>query len=617
MEVVKVRPERCKLCYACIRVCPAYAIKANDKTAQIIPERCIGCGSCLSVCPYYAIKDLDAKREVKNLIKSGAKVAAICGPSISGEFHDITDYTNFVGMIKALGFTYVCEVSFGADLIAMKYRELFENFKGKYFITSNCPAVVNYVELYHPLLIENMAPLVSPMVASAMVVHKKYGTDVKVVFIGPCTAAKGEAMRYEGDKRVDIVLTYRELRQMFAEVGITENNVEFSDFDPPFGGKGNLFPISRGMFQSVGINEDLLSGQLIAADGKANVLKALKEFEQFNLLKQHLDLFYCDGNCIMGPGTSPGGQKFLRRSLVIAYTKKRLATWSKEQWDQDIEEFIKLDFSRTFQNRDMRLSEPSEEQITEILLQMGKDSYDKQSACGACGYNSCRDLAVAVANGLATIDMCHTYMVQSKNKYERRLRAANEKLDNTLKSLNEAEQQTRREREAFEEARKITSGLLNKLPTGVVIVDENLKIVQSNQSFINLLGQDAADIAEIVPGLIGADLKALLPQHVYNFFNYVIENNVAVQNKDIHLGEGLLNISIFPITPGKIVGAIIRDMYVPEVRKEEVINRVNEVIDKNLKLIQEIAFLLGEGASETERMLNSIIESYKDTKKQE
>ncbi len=615
MQVVKINPERCKLCYACVRVCPAYAIKTNEKSAEIIPERCIGCGSCLSVCPYYAIKDLDAKKEVTALIKSGAKVAAICGPSISGEFHDITDYTNFVGMIKALGFTYVCEVSFGADLIALKYRELLENFKGKYFITANCPAVVNYVERYHPRLIDNMAPFVSPMVATAQVVHRKYGEDVKVVFIGPCTAAKGEAKRYEGEKRVDSVLTYRELRQMFSEAGITENNVEFADFDPPIGGKGSLFPISRGMFQSVGINEDLLSGQLISADGKVNVLKALKEFEQFNLLKQHLDLFYCDGNCIMGPGTSPGGQKFLRRSLVIAYTKKRLATWNKEQWDKDIEEFLQLDFSRAYENRDMRLQEPTEEQISEVLLQMGKSNIDKQAACGACGYNSCRDLAIAVANGLATKDMCHTYMVQSRNKYERRLRAANEKLDNTLKSLNEAEMHVRKEREAFQEASQITSGLLNKLPTGVIIVDDNLKIVQSNQSFINLLGQDAADIAEIVPGLIGADLKALLPQNVCTYFSYVLENNVAVQNKDIHLGQGLYNISVFPITPGKIVGAIIRDMYVPEVRKEEVINRINEVISKNLKLVQEIAFLLGEGTAETERMLNSIIQSYQDTKK--
>jgi iron only hydrogenase large subunit-like protein len=614
MQVIKIKPERCKLCYACIRVCPSNAIQIKDNAAEIIPDRCIGCGSCLSVCPYYAIKDLDSKKEVSALIRSGEKVAAICAPSISGEFNDITNYTNFVGMIKALGFKHVCEVSFGADLVALKYRELFENFKGKYFITANCPAMVSYVERYHPTLIDNMAPLISPMVATAQVVREKYGQDVKVVYIGPCTAAKGEGHRYEGSKRVDIVLTFKELRDMFADAGITENNVEFSEFDPPIGGKGSLFPISRGMFQSVGINEDLMSGQLICADGKTNVMRALKEFENFSQLKQHLDLFYCDGNCIMGPGTSRGGQKFVRRSLVIAYTKKRLLDWNKEQWEKDIQTYLKLDYSRLYQNRDMRLPQPTDDQISEVMLQLGRDGSDKQTSCGACGYDSCRDLAVAVCNGLARIDLCHTYVVQSKNKYKRRLKAANEKLDNTQKALIDSEQMTRREQESFQEASKITTGLLNKLPTGVVIVDEKVKIIQSNQSFINLLGPDALEIAEIVPGLIGADLKTMVAPYIYNYFSYVLETNVSIQNKDIHLGDSLLNISVFPIKTNKIVGAIIRDMYVPEVRKEEVVSRINEVIDKNLKLIQEIAFLLGEGASDTEQMLNSIIESYKDRK---
>jgi sensor histidine kinase regulating citrate/malate metabolism len=157
-------------------------------------------------------------------------------------------------------------------------------------------------------------------------------------------------------------------------------------------------------------------------------------------------------------------------------------------------------------------------------------------------------------------------------------------------------------------------GLLNKLPTGVVVVDEKIKILLSNQSFINLLGSDAVEVAEVIPGLVGADLKTLVAPHIYNYFSFVLETNESVENKDIHLGESFLNLSIFPIKPNKIVGAIIRDMHAPEVHKEEVINRINEVIDKNLKLIQQIAFLLGEGASETEHMLNSIIESYKDIK---
>ncbi len=614
MQVIKINPDKCKLCFACVRVCPANAIKTKEDSCEIVPERCIGCGSCLRICPYDAIRDLDAKKEVRALIRSGENVVAICDPSISGEFDDITDYTNFVGMIKALGFKYVCEVSFGADLVALKYRELFENFKGKYFITANCPAIVGYIEKYHSSLIDNMAPLVSPMIATAQVVREKYGQDIKVVYIGPCTAAKGEAHHLSDNKRVDIVLTFKELREMFAEAGITENNVEFSDFDPPIGGKGSLFPISRGMFQSVDINEDLLSGQLICTDGKTNVLRALQEFEHFSQLKQHLDLFYCDGNCIMGPGTSRGGKKFVRRSLVITYVKKRLSRYNKEQWEKDLKKYLNLDFTRTYQNRDMRLPEPTEEEIKKVMVQLGRDNSENKSGCGTCGYESCRDLAAAVGNGLARVDMCPTYVIQSNIRYKKRLRSANEKLSNAQKALVESKKSTKQEQEAFQEASKINLGLLNKLPTGVVVVDEKIKILLSNQSFINLLGSDAVEVAEVIPGLVGADLKTLVAPHIYNYFSFVLETNESVENKDIHLGESFLNLSIFPIKPNKIVGAIIRDMHAPEVHKEEVINRINEVIDKNLKLIQQIAFLLGEGASETEHMLNSIIESYKDIK---
>lgn len=613
MQVVKIDPKKCRLCYACVRVCPANSIKINETACEIVPERCIGCGSCLRACPYDAISDFNSKQLVKELIRKGEKVVAICAPSISGEFDDITDYTNFVGMIKALGFTYVCEVSFGADLVAMKYRELFENFKGKYFITANCPAMVSYIERYHPNLIVNIAPLISPMIASAQVVREKYGQDIKVVYIGPCTAAKSEQHLFSDNRRVDIVLTFKELRDMFAEVGITENNVDFAEFDPPIGGKGSLFPISRGMFQSVGINEDLLSGQLICTDGKSNVLRALLEFENFIQLKQHLDLFYCDGHCIMGPGTSLNGQKFVRRSLVIAYTKKRMLTWNKEQWDREIEKYLKLDYTRKFENRDMRLPKPSDEELAHIMTELGCVEHDKQSGCAACGYHNCRDFAAAVTHQFARFDMCHTYVVKHNKSYQRQLTITTHKLEETQKALRHSEQAVKREKEALQEASKITTGLLDKLPSGVVVFDEEIKIIQANQIFINLLGEEAQEIAEIVPGLVGADLKTMVATSIYNYFKYVLDTGNYIQNKDVLIGESLLNLSVFPIKPNKIVVAIIRNLYIPEVRKEEVVNRINEVIDKNLKLVQQIAFLLGEGASDTEQMLNSIIESYKES----
>ena len=161
---------------------------------------------------------------------------------------------------------------------------------------------------------------------------------------------------------------------------------------------------------------------------------------------------------------------------------------------------------------------------------------------------------------------------------------------------------------------EMTESMLQKLRAGVIIMDKNLRIIQSNESFINLLGDEAREINEVIPGLAGADVKTLLPYNIYNLFSYVLTHDENILNRDVHYEDKLLNVSIFPIKKNKNVGAIIRDLYAPEVRRDEVINRVTDVIDKNLEMVQQIGFLLGEGAAETERMLNSIIESFKSGK---
>ncbi|MFN8209744.1 MAG: hypothetical protein U0T33_02085, partial [Bacteroidales bacterium] len=158
------------------------------------------------------------------------------------------------------------------------------------------------------------------------------------------------------------------------------------------------------------------------------------------------------------------------------------------------------------------------------------------------------------------------------------------------------------------------NNMLEKLPTGVVIVDSNLKILHSNISFINIVGEDARAISDVIPGLAGADLKTLLPFNIYNMFSFVLKEDQPVVSKDVHIEDRMLNISVFPIKKNKMCGAILRDLYSPEVQGEEVISRVTDVIDKNLEMVQKIGFLLGEGASETEQMLNSIVESYRSRK---
>jgi transcriptional regulator with PAS, ATPase and Fis domain len=246
---------------------------------------------------------------------------------------------------------------------------------------------------------------------------------------------------------------------------------------------------------------------------------------------------------------------------------------------------------------------------------IGKENSDASTGCMACGYSSCRDFAIAVSKGLAKTEMCLSYTLRNRHEYIKALRTTNEKLAQTQKALKESEQKARKEKQAAKEASETTNAMLQKLPSAVVIIDKNLKIIQSNKTFIDYLGDEAHSINEVIPGLVGADLKTLVPHNIYNLFSHVLNNQQNIVNRDIHLENKLLNLSIFTIRKGKIVGAVFRDMYSPEIRKEQVIKRVTEVIDKNLEMVQKIGYLLGEGASETEQMLNSIIEFYKSDNK--
>jgi len=611
--LVFIEEDKCKVCYACVRICPVKAIelRPSGDIPYIHPDKCIGCGSCLEVCNPGAIKYYDSKPAVNELIKSEYQVVALVDPSISAEFDDITDYRKFVRMLLEMGFDYVHDVAFGVDLVAKEYNELISNFLGKYYILANCPPIVSLVEKYYPHLIDNLAPIVNPMIANAKVVREIYGNEIKVVFIGPCIGAKEEVDRFEGNNKVDEVLTFAELREMFDQNGIKESNIEFSDFNEPRGYKGYLYPISTGIVQASGLNMDLLSGTVVTADGKDRILAAISQFEQgIEYIQKHFSMFYCEG-CMMGPGMKPDGKKYNRQTLVRAYTSKRLKEFNMARWNTDLKQFQHLNLKRDFKADDQRLPDPPEEKVEEVLKIIEKSNNTENLGCKACGYDSCRDFAIAVANGVTRPDMCIMHSLKSKQEYIHSLKHTNDKLAKTQQALQNSEKRALSEKQIAQEALETTQTMLHKLPIAVVIVDENLKIIGSNDSFVTILGEDAAEINEIIPGLLGADLKTLLPVQFYKLFAYVISSNDDVIGRDVHLNDKLLNVTIFSIKKNKIVGAVIRDMHMPEVRKEEVINRVTEVIEQNLDLVQQIAFLLGEGAAKTEKMLNSIIESYK------
>jgi iron only hydrogenase large subunit-like protein len=614
--VLYINDDKCRNSYSCVRVCPVNAIevKPQKKHPVILAERCIGCGLCFVSCAPRAVEYRDSMAEVKEILSSGRKTAALIAPSIASEFDDITDYRKFVGMIRTLGFDYVHENSFGVDLIAHEYASLFEKARGKYYITSNCPAIVKLIEKFNPDLVPNLAPVVSPMIATAMVVRELYGSSLATVYIGPCIDTKDEANLYGSGKLIESVLTFIELRKLFEEFNIQERLVTNSEFDPPHGHWGALYPLPAGIIQAAGIKRDMVTSRVITASGKEDILEAINDFDKYiDTIHHHFNLFFCQG-CLLGPGMEHHSERFRRRALVRRYAQKRVDLLDKKQWEKDLAKWSALDFSRTFSPNDQRIPDPPEEVIAEVMKVIGKENPEEKIDCGACGYKSCREFAVTVAKGLAVPEMCHTFNLRNKQEYIESLRQTNKKLSETRKALKESEEIARKEKEIAQSASDMMNNMLEKLPSGVVIVDNNLKILHSNLSFINIAGEDAKGVAEVIPGLAGADLKTLLPFNIYNMFSFVLKEDEPVVSKDVHLEDRMLNVSIFPIKKNRMCGAIIRDMYSPEVQSEEVTLRVSEVIDKNLEMVQKIGFLLGEGAAETEQMLNSIIESYRKRK---
>jgi NAD-dependent dihydropyrimidine dehydrogenase PreA subunit/PAS domain-containing protein len=612
-QIIWVEPDACILCYACVRECPAMAIevRTNVDHVTILPDRCIACGSCYTICPTRAVRIESDLEKVKDMLKSGRICCAIIDPSISAEFPDITDYRNFVGMIRALGFSGVYDLSFAVDLSARAHADLFADFKGKYRISSKCPAVVAYIEKHQPQLTENLVPVHSPASIMSSIIREKESKEVFIVLINPCLASRLELGNSEDLHRIDAQITFPELRDWFSSQQISETSVEFSDFTPPDGRKGALFPLSSGLMQAADQTEELLMSNFLSTDGRQDMLDSIDEFATSYDVRKHLDLFYCEG-CIMGPGMSAGGHKFRRRTLVTDYASKRYGSFVDDDWQKNLEQFNISDITRQFRTDNQQLVLPDETEINDILKLIGATGdHDTNRGCLACGYKSCRDFATAVALGLAKAEMCHLYGTKNKQEYIKSLRSSNEQLAKAQKALQESEKLALEEKKLAQEYSETLTAVLQKIPSGVVIVNDNLRIIQANREFITILGDEIKSIDEVIPGLKGADLRTLFPPQMLNLFTFVLQNNQDVMHKDVSMNNRLFNLSVFPIKKGAILGAVLRDLSLPEVQKEEVIKKVTEVIDKNLEMVQQIGFLLGEGASDTERMLNSIIKYYR------
>ncbi len=501
--------DRCKVCYTCVRECPAKAIRIVNGQAEIIATRCIACGNCVKVCNRDAKMFSFAIDRVNKLIKSEDKVAAIIAPSVAGEFIDISDYQTLVGMIRMLGFDHVNEVAFGAELVADKYKELLRKDQKQTFISTSCPAIVSYVEKHHPQIVKSLAPIVSPMIATARVLHDIHGNDLKIVFIGPCIAKKNEAALGQFKEMVHEVISFTELRRMFDEKNITPEHPDIvpSEFDQPIAGKGSVFPISGGMLQTVDLEEDFLNGEIVVAEGRQDIIEVLKEFEEGYLEAKLFDLLCCNG-CMNGPGMSSRQKFFLKRKNISNFAKRQFDRLDQAEWEKNKKKYSNIKLDRYFIADDQRYpSNFSEEEINKVKEKLGIKGQDDELNCTACGYDTCHEHAVAILKGIAETEMCLPYTIDKLHKYITDLDVSNKKLASTQDALKQSEK--------LASMGQLAAGIAHEVnnPLGVVIMYAHLLLDEIEPDSphyrdLKLIVDQADRCKKIVGGLLNFARKS-------------------------------------------------------------------------------------------------------------
>jgi iron only hydrogenase large subunit-like protein/nitrogen-specific signal transduction histidine kinase len=535
-ELVYTVKDRCRVCYTCVRECPVKAIKIINGQAEVILSRCIGCGNCTKVCSQQAKQYIDTTKNIFQYFESKQTVVAMVAPSFPAEFSEIDDYRLFIGMLRKLGFRYVVEVGFGADVVAREYEKVMDDEDAEKTISSDCPAIAYYVRHYHPELTDSLAPIVSPMVAMHRIVNKKYGEDLKTVFIGPCIAKKAES------KEVDQVITFSELRAMFEKTGITANQIEPSDFDAPKAGRASIFPITRGKLNAMKKSDHICDENIIVASGRIHFKEAIKEFAEDLNKSQHLELLCCEG-CIMGPGMTSKGKIFSKTASIRNYVRLKLQNLDREEWKKEFDTFKDLDYSQQFVPSDRRIETPAIDIITGVLEKMGKIQAEDHLNCGACGYDTCFEHAVAIVEGLAEIEMCLPYTIEKLHNSVKDLNLSNEKLASAQMSLKQSEK--------LANMGQLSAGIAHELnnPLGIItmysgILKDEAPVDSPIHKDLELIVEQADRCKKIVGGLLNFARKnqvKLVETNIITFTHHSIDSIIVPENIKIDFHSDMTN----------------------------------------------------------------------------
>ena len=551
-----LKKSNCKNCYKCIRHCPVKAIRFSGNQAHIINNECILCGQCFVVCPQNAKQIVDETEKVKVFIQSGDPVIVSLAPSFIANYDSI-GINSIRKALKKMGFFDVEETAIGATIVKNEYERMLEEEDRDVIISSCCHSVNLLIQKHFPTCLEYLADVMSPMQAHCMDIKKRY-PDAKTVFIGPCVAKKDEADHYSGI--VDAVLTFEELTEWMNEEKIELEN----EIDSNENSRARFFPTTGGILKTMNENSKYT---YVAIDGVENCMSVLRDIEKGKIHNCFIEMSACTGSCVGGPVI----EKYHHDSSIKDYLEVAAYAGSK---DFEVVQPAAAELRKFLNYIEPEIPMPSETEIMNALRQMGKFRPSDELNCGSCGYNTCRDKAIAICQGKAEISMCLPFL---KDKAE-----------------------------------SFSDTIVKNTPNGLIVLNENLEVQQINEaarkimnirSSSDILGDQVIRILDptVFMNVLtsGNDVRA---QRVYlaEYKRYV--EQTVVYDKDTHLLVGIMR--------------DITDEEYERERKENISRKTVEVadkvVDKQMRIVQEIASLLGETAAETKIALSKLKESITD-----
>lgn len=560
MSLITVDRVNCKDCYKCVRFCPVKAIRVVGGHAEVVEERCLGDGSCLAICPQHAKQARRDVEVVRGLLAGSRPVMATLAPSAAGVFGTLLPH--LLGALHELGFARLEETARTAQAVA-RASAAFACAQGAPTISTACPAVVSLVRKYYPQHAGLLAPIASPMAAHARLLREEYGAEIAIVFIGPCIAKKGEAT----DEGIEAALTFDELIDWLDAEGIAWAQAAPASFDNPPAGIARLFPLPNGMLKSAELPAEQLTPEVLTVSGLAEVIALLHELPALPDVRL-IEALACAGGCLLGPGAAQGPPLWQRRAHLL----------NAMQWEDETPRAAcavprrdaPASLGSSYSACPLNLPEPTEEEMAAILRRTGKHNSEDEHNCGACGYDTCRAKAVAVFQGMAEGEMCIPYM---------RTRA--ESFSNVVFRLT---------------------------PNGIIVVDNTLRVLDANPAFERMFECQLAEI-------IGRSVANLFDAKGYA---RVQRSEQPYVRSEVAYGKRIVREMLLPVAgeSGMVIGFYL-DVTEEMARrqklqnaKQETLGKARLVIDKQMRVAQEIAGLLGETTAETKVLLTRLIQLY-------